>query len=42
MQILNKDFKDTELYEVQWRPNPKSFSDRPASRENSVQKIDSE
>lgn len=33
-----KDFSDTELYEVKWRPNPHGHKDRPASRENSVQK----
>jgi len=30
-----KDFSETELYEVKWRPSA-GHKDRPASRENSV------
>jgi hypothetical protein len=33
-----KDFSQTELYEVQWRPSINKHQDRPASRENSLKK----
>ena len=36
--MLVKDFSQTELYEVQWRPSINKHQDRPASRENSLKK----
>lgn len=37
-QMVFKDFSESELYEVQWRPVLNLHKDRPASRENSVAK----